>query len=410
MATPQSRSPAEQTRTRSRVYWIALLGGLWTVFALLSAAQTAVRVSGTGPVAWSALLTDRLADWYTCALFTPAYFWLAHRFPVTGPRWRRGTVVHLAATQLFVIAKYTLYVMAGILFGQRSPAGSIAAEILHVIGRNLINENMIFWALAAAVHAVVLHQEAQEREARAERLRAELAQARLDALAGQLHPHFLFNALNSVSSLMHRDVAAADALLARLGDLLRRTLRASERPEVSLGEELTLLADYLAIVGARFRDRLTVRIDVAPGTERGLVPHFVLQPLVENALEHGIARRAGAGTIDVRASRTGADGETLVLMVADDGPGLSAGEAAARVEPDHGSAPARSTAERGIGLSNTRRRLAALHGERHQFLVCDRPGGGVEVRIEIPFRTGSADMPYPAADRLAVAPAPAFGS
>jgi signal transduction histidine kinase len=331
---------------------------------------------------------DRFADWYSCALFTPAYFWLARRYPVTGPHWVRGAAVHLAATQLFVVLKYALYVGIGLWVGYRTVHGSVVAEIGQVIFRNIVYENMAFWAVAGVVHAIEFHRAVQEREARAERLRTELVQARLDALTAQLHPHFLFNALNSVSSLMHHDVAAADVMLARLGDLLRRTLRAGETPEVTLREEFELLADYLAIVGVRFRDRLTVTLDLAPGTEDALVPHFLLQPLVENALEHGIGRRAGAGQVDVRSERV--DG-TLILSVSDDGAGVPAG----------------SPPPRGIGLANTRRRLAALHGDRQRLTLASRPTGGLVVRVELPFRAASgAGAATPMQGALAGAHAP----
>jgi LytS/YehU family sensor histidine kinase len=363
------------------------------VFALLSAAQSVVRAGDIHQVAWAPLLADRLADWYTCALFTPAYFWLAHRFPVIGARWLRGLAVHLAATQLFVVIKYALYVSAVFALGIRSPNGPLGAAIVGALQRNIVYENMVFWAVAAVVHAIEFHRRALEREARAERLRTELVQARLDALAGQLHPHFLFNTLNSVSSLMHRDVAAADAMLARLGDLLRRTLHAGERPEVSLAEELVLLDDYLAIVGTRFRDRLSVDVHADPGTEHALVPHFVLQPLVENALEHGIAKRAGSGHIEVRASREGVAGETLVLTVADDGPGLSSASRDSR----NGESDERHG---GIGLMNTRHRLAALYGDQQCLSLSNRAGGGLVSRIELPFRLANRLPSAPEAVRV----------
>jgi signal transduction histidine kinase len=368
--------PAATSTPHRRWIWPLALAAGWTVFALLSALQTVVRIGGSQPIEWSSLLTDRFADWYTCALFTPAFFWLARRWPVTGRRWLRGAVVHLAATQLFVVIKYTLYIALGLAFSDAFPDQPFVTVVATAIRRNVVYENMVFWGVAVLVHAILFYRDAVERGARAERLRAELTQARLDALSSQLHPHFLFNALNAVSSLMHHDIAAADAMLARLGDLLRRTLRAGEQPEVTLREELDLLDDYLAIVGARFRDRLIVDVSADVDTECAMVPHFVLQPLVENALEHGIAQRAGAGRLEVRAAREGPDGATLVLTVTDDGPGLT-------------RATARSRPEAGIGLANTRRRLAALYGDAHQLTLCDRPSGGLVARIELPFRAAS---------------------
>lgn len=366
---------------RSGLAVAGAVAALWTACALLSAAQTAAaRARDGAPIAWLPLLADRLADWYSCALFTPAYFWLARRWPITRRTWLRSGAVHAAATVAFVVLKYALYAPVAVAVRPRL-GGSVPAVMANALWDGFVYENMAFWAVIGVVHAIEFHRRAQEREAHAARLRAELAQARLDALAGQLRPHFLFNALNSVSSLMHRDVDAADAVLARLGDLLRRTLRAGEAPEVPLADELALLGDYVAIVATRFRDRLTVDVRAEPGTERALVPHFVLQPLVENALEHGIARRAGAGRVEVRAARAG---DALRVTVADDGAGL------ARVPPrgDHG--------DRGIGLTNTRRRLAALYGDRQRLSLAGRPGGGLVVTLELPFREAPAPAAPPA--------------
>lgn len=365
---PAAPPTAPPTRSR-RLVWVGFLAALWTLLGLLSAAQAAAWRAREGrPVEWPVLLADRLADWYSCALFTPAYFWLARRFPITRRTWARGVAAHAGATAVFVVLKYVLYVGAGAALGLGVGRGRVVATVLDVLYENFVYENMAFWAVAGVVHAVEFYRHAQEREAHAARLRAELARAQLDALAGQLRPHFLFNTLNSVSSLMHRDVDAADAVLARLGDLLRRTLRSGERHEVPLADELEVLGDYVAIVAARFRDRLTVDVRADAGTEQALVPHFLLQPLVENALEHGIARRAGAGRVEVRAERAG---EWLRLSVADDGPGIARGGAAL---PE------------GIGLANTRRRLAVLYGDRQRLALADRPGEGLVVTVDVPFR------------------------
>ncbi|AHG93643.1 histidine kinase internal region (plasmid) [Gemmatirosa kalamazoonensis] len=356
----------------SRAARVAFYVALWTLLALLSALQSAARWTQAGrAVPWAPLLADRFADWYSCALFTPVYFWLAVRAPITRRMWQRTVPVHLAATAVIVVLKYAMYVAAGIAIGSIDGTRGYLATLGQLLARSFVYESMTMWAVDGAVHAIVFYRRAQEREAHAARLRAELTEARMDALSAQLRPHFLFNALNVVSSLMHRDVDAADAVLARLGDLLRRTLRAGDRHEVPLGEELAVLDDYLAIVGARFRDRLTTEVRAEPGTERALVPHFVLQPLVENALEHGIARRAGAGRVEVCAARL--DGDRLRLTVADDG----AGRAVDGADGAEGN---------GIGLTNTRRRLAALYGDAQRLTLADRAGGGLVVTVELPWR------------------------
>ena len=363
-------SPTQPTRWRAA--HVAVVAAIWTLLALLSALQNvALRVRVGRPIAWTPLVADRFADWYSCAVFTPAYFWLARHAPITRRTWARGVAVHLAATSVFVVLKYALYVAVGVAIGSVDGSRGYPATVVDLVARTFLFESMTLWAVDGAVHAVVFYHQAQEREAHAARLRAELTEARMDALTAQLRPHFLFNTLNTVSSLMHRDVDAADAVLARLGDLLRRTLRAGDRHEVPLGEELAGLDDYLAIVGARFRDRLTTDVRAEPGTERAMVPHFVLQPLVENALEHGIARRAGAGRVEVYAARAGSD--RLRLTVNDSG------------GSGNGGADGSGNGN-GIGLANTRRRLAALYGDAQRLTLADRPGGGTTVTVELPFR------------------------
>ena len=209
---------------------------------------------------------------------------------------------------------------------------------------------------------------------RASRLEAQLAQARLDALRAQLNPHFLFNALNSIAMLVRRD-AKPDALrgIISLSELLRRSLAGQGTLQVTLRAELPLLESYVTIEQLRFRDRLRVTIDASPDALDALVPGFLLQPLVENAIKHGVAQRPDAGTVRVRARR---DDDALVLEVSDDGPGFPAGWD-----------PATSG---GIGLANTRERLERLYAVTHAFEAENRPEGGAQVTIRIPFQVAPA--------------------
>jgi LytS/YehU family sensor histidine kinase len=183
----------------------------------------------------------------------------------------------------------------------------------------------------------------------------------------QLNPHFLFNTLHAISALVHKDVEAADRMIARLSDLLRYALESTDAQEVPLRQELGFLNRYLEIEQTRFGDRLTVRLDIAPETLDALVPNLVLQPLVENAIRHGIEPRAKPGRIDLRARR---ENGRLKLEVCDNGVGLPSGR----------------IPEEGVGLSNTRARLQQLYGEGHCFELGDAPGGGLMVSVELPFR------------------------
>ncbi|PYS93543.1 MAG: hypothetical protein DMF64_04900 [Acidobacteria bacterium] len=208
------------------------------------------------------------------------------------------------------------------------------------------------------------------------RLEAELAQAQLRALKMQLQPHFLFNTLHSISTLLDEDVEAADEMIARLGDFLRLTLDNSGAQEVTLQKELEFLRSYLEIERVRFQDRLTVLLEIAPDTLAARVPNLILQPLVENAIQHGIMARTGAGRIEIRASRS--DG-LLRLQVKDNGPGLS------------GDTHAQAPHKRGLGFALTRERLECLYATRQRLALADAPEGGLEITLEIPFVTASVE-------------------
>ena len=239
--------------------------------------------------------------------------------------------------------------------------------------RDNIHLNILtYWAILGVYYVLDYHHRWREREVRAAELERALSEAQLQALKMQLHPHFLFNALNSIAALMHSDVEAADTMLVRLSDLLRRVLDQAGAQEVSLGQELDFLRPYLDIEKVRFQERLSVDFAIPPELLEARVPNLILQPLVENAIRHGIAPRTAPGRITVSAVR---EGETLHLEVRDNGRGLFEGRA-----PDEG-----------IGLSNTRERLQRLYGEAQSFTLVNLPEGGMAARISLPLRPAAAD-------------------
>jgi len=346
--------PLVLPRLSRRATWWLLALALWTLCPILISLQTVVHASYTGaPVSWSRVLPLRLADWYTCAMFTPLCFWLVRR--------TRSIPAQIAFILGAVVVKYAVYVE---IARWLRPAETWRFDV--VLARAFASESIAFAAMLAIVHGIEYHRRFREREVHAARLEAELASARLDALTAQLQPHFLFNTLNGISTLMRRDVDAAEEMLTHLGDLLHRTLRLGDRHEVTLAEELDLLQHYLDIMKIRFEDRLTVRMDIEPGVTNALVPHLVLQPLVENAIRHGISRRPGAGLLELSAH---ADGDVLEISVRDDGEGLLNGGA------------------EGIGLSNTRRRLRQLYGDAHELALTPAAEGGLRVTLRIPLHT-----------------------
>jgi two-component system LytT family sensor kinase len=374
----------------------AVIVGVWTLLALLGAAQSGLDSIRAGrAVEWSLLLRDHLLDWYSCAVFTPAYVWLVRRYPVERLQWRRSIPVLLAATCVFVVLKYLILVVLHNRFN--AFAAGPPASLSQVLAGNFITETLILGAVVGVVHAIEFYRRYRERDLQAAQLRAELAEARLDALAGQLQPHFLFNTLHGVSTLMHRDIEAADTMLTHLSDLLRRTLRDSGRHEVPLHEELELLESYAAIMRSRFGDRLSIHLDVSSEAAAALVPPFICQPLVENAIQHGVARRPGPGRVEIRAA---VEGGALKLSVTNDAPALpltiSGGMHAAE-------APSGDVRGSGIGLSNTRRRLRELYGDSGRLDLVRDPAGAMIASVTIPLRPAKQSSPPVPGERLAVA-------
>src|SRR5579864_6397896 len=278
--------------------------------------------------------------------------WLVRRLPLASPRWPRRLPVYLLALPIFGAAATTL------MWGLRSllyPLAGLGAYDYGVMPLRYLMElpMQVIWIgiLVAAIHGFAALAAARARELRAARLESSLARSQLRNLRLQLQPHFLFNALHTISATMYDDPAAADEMLDQLAELLRASLRTAQADEVPLGEELALLDRYLAIQRARFGDRLAVSIQVEPGADSLLGPSLLLQPLVENAIRHGNAERAGRGVIAVRAHRE--DGR-LVLEVEDDGPGAAGGPVPS------GNRGAAGVAATGIGLSATAERLQLL--------------------------------------------------
>jgi len=230
----------------------------------------------------------------------------------------------------------------------------------------------IYLVIASLAHTFVYFRRAQQRDRRALELEAHLAQARLQALRTQLNPHFLFNTLNAISTLVHTTPLLADDMIGNLSALLRLSLDSAREPEVPLGRELDFLNPYLEIERIRFGARLRIEKEIAPESRAALVPTFMLQPLVENAIRHGIEPQVAPGVVTIKSHR---DGDGLCVTISDTGVGLPE-IAGAEVQPAEG-----------IGLSNTRARLQSLYPGRHQFRLHNAAGGGCSAEIKLPFHT-----------------------
>lgn len=344
----------------------------FAALALILASQLYVWVNlWPLTVSWSEAFAWTLPQLVVWAAVIPGIFWLSRRLPVRGGRGLAILPLHLLASVgvsflvLLTLEATDRYLGWSTLLGAPSKLVSdLDTTLVHLhVGIG------IYWVVFAVTHALRYYEESRERELWASQLEAQLAQAQLQTLRMQLNPHFLFNTLNSIGVLMRHDLEGAQQMLYRLSDLLHSTLKHGRAHEVSLSEELAYLKSYLAIEERRFRDRLSVQYDIDPEAVDCAVPFLLLQPLVENALRHGIAPRGEPGHIAILARR--GDGR-LTLVVRDDGPGITK-----RPGPE---------LERGVGLSNTEARLRGLYGGQHLFVLESPEAGGLEARIEIPAR------------------------
>jgi two-component system, LytTR family, sensor kinase len=349
---------------RSRLTW--LLGFLiWTGIGLAFAAQFYVSSVKAGqPISWQSAIVWSLGDWYVWALLSIVVLKLARRFPLEGKEWAICLAIHLCGSLVTSVAY--IFVRAGLATLQSHLRGQ-SADFLEAFSSLLIKtlffNALIYWVIVSVAHALNYYRRYRERELRASELERNLTAAKLKTLQMQLNPHFLFNTLHAISALMHKDVNAADRMISRLSELLRRALDSSEAQEVPLRQEIDFLRRYLEIEQTRFGSRLEVQFAVPDGTADFLVPNLILQPLVENAIKHGIEPNARRGVIEIGARL---EENWLVLEVRDNGGGLPNGY------------------DERIGLANTRSRLAQLYGNDHQFDIQTLASGGASATIRIP--------------------------
>jgi hypothetical protein len=336
----------------------------WTVVGLLSLSQMWVEAVSRGapPPEWRRI-ARLFEDIWVWGAYTPVILWLAERLPLDRDGWRRRLPVHGLLALGFAALDAVLASLLAPVLGPSPAPGPLAA-----FARHATLDVLSYSAVLGIGHALRYHRLHTEDRLRTSELERQLAQARLGALEAQLRPHFLFNALHAVASLVRAgDPKAAIRTIAGLGDILRAALRDGEEQEIPLADELRLAERYLEIERARFEDRLAVRIEADPGLGDGLVPRFVLQPLLENAVRHGIEPRPAGGCITLRAAREGA---TLAIEVVDSG-----GE---RTQPRaHGT---------GVGLANTRARLRHLYGAAGRLELEAAAGGATVARIVLPYR------------------------
>lgn len=387
-----------------------LVFGLWCLLLVGFAGQLVF----TAAVPWRQAFRLALRDWLPWAILAPITVWLAFRFPLERGRLQLSIPIHVVACILAVLACEFIARQAAPVFrplparlqpgfrggrgagppfgpGPNRPLPETPQQPLRpgelpeprrpLFSAMRAKFNIpIYWIIVSIVHTLTFYRRSHERERRALELESSLASARLQALRMQLHPHFLFNTLNAIATLVHKDPQAADEMITNLGELLRATLDTSDQ-EIPLRRELDFLARYLEIQQVRFGDRLRVEKKIDAAALDGLVPTLILQPLVENAVRHGIEPQTGAGLVQIRAQHSG---EVLRLTVHDSGAGPK----------QH------AQAQEGIGLANTNGRLQALYGERARLMFTSESEGGFSVELEIPFHESpwsNSNTPLPSA-------------
>jgi signal transduction histidine kinase len=350
---------------------MVVIAGFWLlIFVITIGPQMLDPRRGPAPPAW--VIGHWALEYLLWMVLTPLIFGLARRFHLERSDWVRVGGIHLTAALLVAAgAQYYGVLTWGLLQPQPLPVGWAFPGYSALLIPS-IDELMIYGAILSAGFGRDYYFRYRNRREEAAELETQLAEARLEALRMQINPHFLFNTLNAVTTLVTRNPGAVKRMITRLSSLLRYALEGENTQEVSLRKELRVLEDYLEIQRIRFEDRLEIAIEMEPGVGDAQVPFLLLQPLVENAVKHGASRVDGEGRIEIRAGREGSD---LVIEVSDNGPGF----------PENGSRG------QGVGLTNTRRRLENLYGSDQELILTERAdGSGVRACVRIPFRTESA--------------------
>lgn len=409
LPNPQTLAPVTSTRgerdewSRFRATWVWQVlkwAGIWGIACLIFVSQNALRyIMRDQPVDWFNALWTEVLYWIPWLLLTPVLLWAARTKPLGAgaPRshivWHLGVMVGLSLIQ--VPAADALQYMGAVAHGIFTEPDRLE-RALYVYKRSfpalVITVWWKYWVFVGTYYAFDYHRRFREREVAAAQLETQLATAHLQALRMQLHPHFLFNALHSAAMLTMIDPEAAHRVLVQLSALLRTTLDRSSSAEVPLSEEIDFLDRYLAIERIRFQDRLQVEIQADDDALAGVIPNLILQPLVENAVRHGIARRSDARHLTIRGVRQNG---ALVLEVEDDGPGLPGGWTLAR-----------SDGSGGVGLTNVRSRLDRMYGKEGRLELLTpadangQPRQGVLARVTIPYRSAGRASRHRQTDAL----------
>ena len=368
--------------------WLLFLGGWLIIGTLIVGAFYLTDLFKESPRPVILILTRGLLPIYLCGFLAPPVIILSRKFPLDKENWKSRIWLHLIAAFVFSITHYFLLdiifrnVMQQFMFFPRgfaipprlpfseSPGFGLNLQLIFFFLRNINLAFFIYWVIAVASHAFGYYKKFQERELQTSKLEAQLAKEQLQLLRNQLQPHFLFNTLHTLSSLIYEDVKAADKMIRQLSELLRKTLDHSDEQEITLNQEIEQLGYYLEIMKTRFQNRLFVEMRIPGEVKNAMIPNLILQPLVENAIKHGLEQSTEIGKINITAIKVD---EKILIEIEDNGPGLNAKN--------------NENQTQGIGLVNTRKRLDQLYGNEYKFELKNVESGGLKVTLEIPFHT-----------------------
>lgn len=374
--TQHDKPPEERSFVWRRPWarW-ALILGVWTLLGLLFSSQFYLAFQrAEEPLPWRWAFSLEMIYAYLWAALTPLVFWLARRFRIERQHLGRNILIHLLMSILIGFSMRACHDVIFYFYIMKRPGpldlGRLIKSAFFLFDYGILT----YWVILLIQSTLDYNHRFREGMLKASRLEAQLAHSQLQALKMQLQPHFLFNTLNSISALLHKDVEAADRMIARLGRLLRLSLDNSRAQLVTLQHELDFLQCYLDIEEIRFQERLRVERNIEADALSALVPNLLLQPIVENAIKHGISSLTEKGFIKITAR---CNEERLHIIVEDNGPGLA---------PDESSG---IVVKQGFGLSNTRSRLTQLYGEDFSFELENAPDGGLVVTFDLPLRYDS---------------------
>jgi signal transduction histidine kinase len=371
---------------RRKLSYFGAFFGLWTLLALLFVSlSSAMALGGGNQPNLRLLFLIQFTRFYIWGALSPLVYLFVRRFPIEIRVWRwRNLLEHLAALVAFCTVHQILFMIFTWLIDS-SPGAPFSSFFDNFFGKffnGVYVGVMIYSMIVVAIHAFVFYRNFRVEEEQKLLVTAQLARAELHALKMQVHPHFLFNTLHSISSLVLEEPAKANAMIARLGDFLRLTLEHSEQQFVTLKKEIEFVRCYLEIEEARFSDRLIMEFEVEPKSLTAQVPHLILQPLVENAVQHAVAPYAADGYIKISARKFN---EKVSIEIADSGNGIEVATTKNSI----------SNKGQGVGLANVRGRLKQLYGANYKFDLNNNPSGGLIVVLEIPFAAAeTGDSPY----------------